>query len=405
MRAGRWRAVGRDEGSTQIVLLMAMICAFALTLLAVQVARANDLRSRGQTAADATAIAAVTPLRDAAMEAARQGQLPDGTGLWSIADDITDADAAFSVSARRYADRNEAVLQGNAKPSGALGHTMKVSVHTKDCVIKKPEELTAKDREDLAARRNLCTDNRGRTGIVKGRGTATAIAELRLPECRYITTGGGSESAPFFDTLICDRKVVWQARGMGVAPRDEVIRLFKIRLVAEEDPVKYTGIPENGLYGSGPAVATKCAKEQRPTPDMPFGLRVVAWARCWYGTPYSWGGGRPSGPSYGICCSPGGHSGERTYGFDCSGLTLYAVYQASGGKISLPHYTVSQLNDPRGVRVSQNDLQPGDLVLPNSGHIGIYSGGGKFIEAPQTGDVVKESELAGRGFYGAIRFG
>ena len=48
-----------------------------------------------------------------------------------------------------------------------------------------------------------------------------------------------------------------------------------------------------------------------------------------------------------------------------------------------------------GVPVSRSDLQPGDLVFFDSlGHVGIYIGGGQFIHAPQTGDVVKISSLA-----------
>ena len=36
-----------------------------------------------------------------------------------------------------------------------------------------------------------------------------------------------------------------------------------------------------------------------------------------------------------------------------------------------------------------SNLQPGDLVFPHTGHVGIYVGGGMMIHAPQTGDVVK----------------
>ena len=46
-------------------------------------------------------------------------------------------------------------------------------------------------------------------------------------------------------------------------------------------------------------------------------------------------------------------------------------------------------------------LQPADLVFFGSparySHVGIYVGGGLFIEAPHTGDVVKVSVLEGRG--------
>ena len=39
--------------------------------------------------------------------------------------------------------------------------------------------------------------------------------------------------------------------------------------------------------------------------------------------------------------------------------------------------------------------QPGDLVFFDGlGHVGIYIGGGQFVHAPHTGDVVKISNLS-----------
>jgi cell wall-associated NlpC family hydrolase len=47
-----------------------------------------------------------------------------------------------------------------------------------------------------------------------------------------------------------------------------------------------------------------------------------------------------------------------------------------------------------GVFVSRDQLQPGDLVFFDGlGHVGMYIGGGQFIHAPHTGDVVKISSL------------
>ncbi|GLZ06364.1 hypothetical protein Acsp03_38300 [Actinomadura sp. NBRC 104412] len=99
------------------------------------------------------------------------------------------------------------------------------------------------------------------------------------------------------------------------------------------------------------------------------------------GRPYVWGA---SGPN----------------AFDCSGLIMWAYRQVG---ISLPHYTGSQWN--AGTHISRSQLQPGDLVFFYSDlhHVGMYVGGGKMLHAPQTGDVVKISPMAGRPFAGAVR--
>jgi cell wall-associated NlpC family hydrolase len=81
---------------------------------------------------------------------------------------------------------------------------------------------------------------------------------------------------------------------------------------------------------------------------------------------------------------------------------MYAYGQVG---VSLPHFTGSLWN--MGHRVSQSELIPGDLVFfhPDVHHMGIYIGGGQFIHAPSTGDVVKISSLADRAgnYTGAVR--
>lgn len=71
--------------------------------------------------------------------------------------------------------------------------------------------------------------------------------------------------------------------------------------------------------------------------------------------------------------------------FDCSGFTSY-VYRVAAG-IEIGRSTYDQIDSGRSV--SYSELQPGDLVFPHSGHVGIYVGGGMMIHAPQTGDYVK----------------
>ncbi|MDX6414431.1 MAG: peptidoglycan DL-endopeptidase CwlO [Gaiellaceae bacterium] len=110
-------------------------------------------------------------------------------------------------------------------------------------------------------------------------------------------------------------------------------------------------------------------------PTNTLGGQAVALAYRFLGVPYVWGGESPSG-------------------FDCSGLTMY-VYGQLG--IKLGHYTGFQYY--AGLRVTRDQLEPGDLVFfhANSAgvpqHEGMYIGNGSFIHAPHTGDVVKISSL------------
>ncbi|WP_067466982.1 C40 family peptidase [Actinomadura macra] len=111
------------------------------------------------------------------------------------------------------------------------------------------------------------------------------------------------------------------------------------------------------------------------------GAQALRYAMTKIGRPYVWGAAGPST-------------------FDCSGLTMWAYKQVG---INLPHYTGSQYN--AGTHVSEDQLQPGDLVFFHSDlhHMGMYVGGGKMIHAPHTGDVVKIAPIAGRPFAGGVR--
>lgn len=113
------------------------------------------------------------------------------------------------------------------------------------------------------------------------------------------------------------------------------------------------------------------------TPGSP-----VETALAYLGVPYVWGGESP------------------TAGFDCSGLVLY-VFRQHG--VQLPHYSRAQF--ALGERVAPADLQPGDAVFFGNPvyHVGIYVGGGWFVHAPRTGDVVRLARLADRRDYAGAR--
>ena len=109
-----------------------------------------------------------------------------------------------------------------------------------------------------------------------------------------------------------------------------------------------------------------------PAADADRGAQAVAIAMQYLGIRYKWGASSPS------------------IGFDCSGLTTYVFAQIG---VTLPHYAAAQYQ--LGTPVSKEQLAPGDLVFFRGlGHMGMYIGGGNFIHAPRTGDVVKISSLS-----------
>lgn len=120
-----------------------------------------------------------------------------------------------------------------------------------------------------------------------------------------------------------------------------------------------------------------------------IGGAAVAYAVRQLGVPYLWGGTGPNG-------------------FDCSGLSQ-AAYASAG--VAIPRTSEQQwLALPHLSSPSQ--LRPGDLVFFNSGefapglpgHVGIYIGNGKMIDAPHTGAVVRSEAVSTFGSYvGAAR--
>ena len=100
------------------------------------------------------------------------------------------------------------------------------------------------------------------------------------------------------------------------------------------------------------------------------GNAIVDAARTALGTPYAWGESSLSG-------------------MDCSGLVAYAYGQAG---IDVPRTSSQQA--AAGQSISQSELQPGDLVVW-PGHVAIYSGDGKIIDASGSKQQVVERPIWG----------
>jgi cell wall-associated NlpC family hydrolase len=194
------------------------------------------------------------------------------------------------------------------------------------------------------------------------------------------------------------RLIIERRQAERAAARERALaasrRLQSARAAASVSDTQSTGLtPGLGAQADsqasadvgGPSATGSDATQAAP-PASSAGGQAAQVALGEQGTPYVWGGSAPGG-------------------FDCSGLVAWAFGQVG---ISLPHYTGSLWN--AGAHVSQDQLEPGDLVFfHGESHVGIYIGGGQFVHAPHTGDVVKVSSMSdswySSGYDGAVRVG
>ncbi len=112
-------------------------------------------------------------------------------------------------------------------------------------------------------------------------------------------------------------------------------------------------------------------------PTSTQGEKAVAFAFAQIGKPYQWGG---TGP----------------YSYDCSGL-VQAAWAYAG--VSIPRDTYEQW--AALPHISSTGLEPGDLLFFDGiGHVAIYVGNGNMIDAPQTGETIRELPTS-TGWYAA----
>ena len=130
-----------------------------------------------------------------------------------------------------------------------------------------------------------------------------------------------------------------------------------------------------GSSGYQSAAAPVHHSASRHTPASAYSADLLAIAQRQIGVPYRYGGYTPR------------------QGFDCSGL-MHFVHARAG--IQIPRATREQYRRSRPVALAA--IRPGDLLFfrmngdkPN--HVGLYTGGGRFIHAPSSGKTVSESSL------------
>ena len=224
-------------------------------------------------------------------------------------------------------------------------------VSGQDAVILRTVKTYRKNVEEHRAQ--LQEARRDQAQIVEQRASERASIEARLSEREQLLASVKDEIA---------RMQAEERRRQAALEAQARARLQAQRIAAQ-----------NAAEAASAALTTSetAVVPLAPPPDGSRASQVIAIAMQYLGVPYVWGGASPS------------------QGFDCSGLTTYVFAQIG---ISLPHHAASQYG--YGVPVSREDLQPADLVFFDGlGHMGMYIGGGQFIHAPHTGDVVKISSI------------
>ncbi len=121
---------------------------------------------------------------------------------------------------------------------------------------------------------------------------------------------------------------------------------------------------------SGAVTQAQSAPAQAPAASS-RAQAIVNYALAQVGKPYSWAAAGP-------------------WAFDCSGLVMMALAQVG---VHVPHQDQQILWSGQGFAVSRDNLRPGDIVWPHAGHVFVYIGNGKIVEAAGYGKGVVVNNL------------
>ena len=149
----------------------------------------------------------------------------------------------------------------------------------------------------------------------------------------------------------------------------ELEELLQVTTQREEEEAAAEAARQAEAERQAQAASSPSVAAAGPAPSTRSSVDVaVQTALSQIGKPYAWGA---SGPG----------------SFDCSGLVTYAFRNA--GITHLPRSSSAQA--AATTRISRADLRPGDLVFYHSpiSHVAIYIGGGRVVEAPNSGSNVR----------------
>ena len=157
-----------------------------------------------------------------------------------------------------------------------------------------------------------------------------------------------TEMYPETDLTTLNKEVIDNSFSVGETNEEEATRL------AEEEAQR---IAEEEARIAAEQARIAAEEAARQAELQAKGQAVVEYAKQFLGNPYVYGGT------------------SLTNGTDCSGF-VRAIYAHFG--ISMPRSSYYMRNS--GYEVSYSEMMPGDVVC-YSGHVGIYAGNGKIVNA------------------------
>ena len=260
--------------------------------------------------------------------------------------------------------------QGDSTLEVLLGSTSLEDIVTRLDAIQRVSHQDARILKDVKQYKKAVLDTRNR--LQDARAQQIQVVQQRAAQKRSIE-GQISEQNQLLASIKDQIKQmrIEEARQQAALAAQARARLAaEQRAAAEQAAAQQAAAAATAASASTPVASTTIPTA--PPPDGSRAAQVVSIAMQYLGVPYVWGGASPS------------------TGFDCSGFTMF-VYAQVG--VYLPHNAAAQYG--YGTPVPRDELQPGDLVFFDGlGHEGMYIGGGQFIHAPHTGDVVKISSLS-----------
>lgn len=165
----------------------------------------------------------------------------------------------------------------------------------------------------------------------------------------------------------------------------------RLPLMAQAEPATYRPVVQQAAPASQRSVQQRIGDW---TPQL--GVKIAERAVHWLNWPYSWAGGGPDGPSYGHAVDRASRNDDHVYGFDCSGLTMYALAPWR----NLAHFAATQYTQVGHFHPALNYLMPGDLIfwskdgtIEGIGHVAVYIGNGNVVQAPHSGDVIRVTPI------------